>query len=184
MQSIQDIINGIIQVEGGYTNNPNDAGGPTNFGITLKTLQAYQPGATIDDVKNMQKSKAYSIYEDVYYTKSGISKITPLSFNIAAKILDISVNMGTGVGIKFLQQVLNAFNNNEQYYKDLVVDGGLGPVTLGALSTYLKVRGTLGEAVLLKAVNCLQGARYIELSQQYKNNETFVYGWIANRITL
>jgi hypothetical protein len=46
----------------------------------------------------------------------------------------------------------------------------------------LKKRGAPGEQVLLKAIEALQGARYIKLTEQRPANEAFLYGWLANRI--
>jgi hypothetical protein len=40
----------------------------------------------------------------------------------------------------------------------------------------------LGEAVLVKACDALQGARYLDLAEQRPANEAFLYGWLANRI--
>ena len=53
-----------------------------------------------------------------------------------------------------------------------------------ALRAFLGRRGDAGERVLLKALNCLQGARYIDLAQRRSANESFLYGWIANRVAL
>ena len=36
--TIDDRITALIQREGGFVNNPEDAGGPTKFGITLISL--------------------------------------------------------------------------------------------------------------------------------------------------
>ena len=55
---------------------------------------------------------------------------------------------------------------------------------LAALRAFLGRRGDAGERVLLKALNCLQGARYIDLAQRRSANESFLYGWIANRVAL
>ena len=39
--NITDTITVLIQREGGYTNNPNDKGGETNFGITVAVARAF-----------------------------------------------------------------------------------------------------------------------------------------------
>jgi len=53
---------------------------------------------------------------------------------------------------------------------------------LSALEAFLHARGASGEDVLLKAIEALQGARYVELAERRPANEAFLYGWLANRI--
>ena len=43
-------------------------------------------------------------------------------------------------------------------------------------------RGRGGEQVLLKAVEALQGERYLALAERRPANEAFLYGWLANRL--
>ena len=55
--------------------------------------------------------------------------------------------------------------------------------TLGALDAFLEVRGKAGgETVLLRAIEALQGERYLRLAERRPANEAFLYGWLANRI--
>jgi lysozyme family protein len=65
---------------------------------------------------------------------------------------------------------------------DLTPDGRIGAQTLAALDTFLKVRGSSGETVLLRALEALQGERYLRLAERRPANEAFLYGWLANRI--
>lgn len=67
-----DIIRRIIDHEGGYVNHPNDPGGCTNMGITLKTLQNYRRDNAVDctDVKNLTKEEAIQIYSDKYWNET------------------------------------------------------------------------------------------------------------------
>ena len=59
----------------------------------------------------------------------------------------------------------------------------MGNVTLNALDTFLKIRGrSSGETVLLRALEALQGERYLRLAERRPANEAFLYGWLANRI--
>ena len=68
-------------------------------------------------------------------------------------------------------------------YPDLVPDGRLGDASLAALDEFLSVRGKSGgETVLLRAMEALQGERYLRLAERRPANEAFLYGWLANRI--
>ena len=67
-------------------------------------------------------------------------------------------------------------------YADVVEDGDIGRKSLSALHSFYAKRGVTGAKVLLRAINCLQGAFYIEISQTRKANEDFTFGWFANRI--
>lgn len=178
---IKSIIDDIIKAEGGYSNNPNDSGGETMYGITKSVAVAN--GYTWA-MKDMPISLAENIYYNQYVSKPKFDMLLTLSESIAAEVIDTGVNMGTVVAGKFLQRCLNAFNNQGKAYADIAVDGKVGPATASALKSYLGLRGKQGEIVMLKALNCLQGARYIELAEANPKNESFAYGWIANRVSL
>jgi lysozyme family protein len=93
------------------------------------------------------------------------------------------VNMGPAVAVTFLQRALTALNRGGKDYPDLTPDGRIGPVTLAALDAFLATRGTSsGETVLLRALEALQGERYLRLAERRPANEAFLYGWLANRI--
>ncbi|EHR0972818.1 hypothetical protein KS967_004824, partial [Escherichia coli] len=109
-------------------------------------------------------------------------QVAALSPDIAAELCDTGVNMGPTVASKMLQRWLNVFNLRGKLYPDMDADGRIGPRTLNALRAYLKNRGRDGELVLLTALNCTQGDRYLELAEKREANESFVYGWMKERV--
>jgi lysozyme family protein len=174
-----DIFNGIITREGGYVNHPNDKGGPTCWGITEKTARShgYQ-----GDMRNLTKEQALAIYKADYWAGPRFDEVATISYPIATELCDTGVNMGPSVQAKWFQRWLNAFNNQQSLYPDLVADGQIGPRTINALKAYLSLRGGDGESVMLRALNCSQGQRYLELAEQRPKNESFIYGWIRERV--
>ncbi|MFV5078303.1 glycoside hydrolase family 108 protein [Klebsiella pneumoniae] len=175
-----EIFNAILGKEGGYVNNPDDKGGPTNWGITQAVARSH--GYT-GDMRNLTRQQALDILEADYWTGPRFDQISSLSPAIAFELCDAGVNMGPAVAAKFLQRVLNVMNNQGRLYADIVTDGQIGPRTIVALRSYLSVRGDTGITVMLKALNSLQGTRYIELSEQRAANEAFTFGWF-NRVAL
>jgi lysozyme family protein len=87
--------------------------------------------------------------------------------------------MGPAVAATFLQRALTALNRNGADYPDLVPDGRIRPRTLEALDAFLDVRGkSSGERVLLRALEALQGERYLRLAERRPANEPFsTAGW-------
>ena len=179
MSKLQQIIDELIEREGGYVDHANDKGGATKYGITEKVARLHGWDGSM---KHLPLSLAVQIYRDQYWSAPNFDRVAMISMPIANELLDTGVNMGVSVAGKFLQRGLNALNNQGEHYDDLIVDGLIGNTTLGALKDYLGGRPTSGTAVLLKVLNCLQGARYIELSEARERNESFIFGWFAHRI--
>ncbi len=69
-------------------------------------------------------------------------------------------------------------------YADLTPDGRVGPLTLARARRLPRDarRSAAGETVLLRALEALQGERYLRLAERRPANEAFLYGWLANRI--
>jgi lysozyme family protein len=65
-------ISKTLTYEGGYTNDPRDPGGATNWGITIFDARLYwKPDASPADVKAMPKAVAIDIYRQKYWAKLG-----------------------------------------------------------------------------------------------------------------
>jgi len=173
------IIDSILAVEKGYVDHPNDRGGPTNFGITLAVARAngYQ-----GDMRSMPESLARSIYAQRYIVEPKFDQVAALDLPVGHELIDTGVNMGPGVAATFLQRWLNGFNTDNRMGGDLFADGRIGPQSLAMLTAFLKWRGPLGAQTLLKALNCVQGARYLEIAENNKSQRAFLFGWASGRI--
>lgn len=99
--------------EKGYSNHPNDPGGETMYGITVRV--ARQHGYT-GEMRFLPKEKADEILESAYWLPI---RGDEFPFPIAFQLFDTCVNSGPSQAVKLLQRALNI--------KD---DGVIGPVTL------------------------------------------------------
>ena len=177
---IDGLIEALIEREGGYVDHPGDKGGPTNFGVTQAVARANgYPG----EMRSFPRADAASIYRRLYWLRPAFDAIAERSASLAAELFDTGVNMGPTVAATFLQRALTALNRAGRDYPDLTPDGRIGAGTLSALDAFLAVRGTSGgETVLMRALEVLQGERYLRLAERRPVNEAFLYGWLANRI--
>jgi len=109
----------VFKEEGGYTNDPNDPGGPTNFGITLADLKEWRnKDVTAEDVKNMSKAEAQEIYRSKYWNPM---QCGDLPNGIDLEVFDFGVNAGIRTAVKVLQTVIG-----------VTADGSVGPITIAA----------------------------------------------------
>lgn len=177
--SIDSLIADVIDREGGYANHPADRGGPTCWGITqaVARAQGYE-----GPMRDLPRAEAEAIYRRLYWMRPAFDRIARHSPTIAAELFDTGVNMGSGVAIGFLQRALNALNRNARDYPDIMVDRHIGPRTEAALAAFIKSRGPMADIVVLRALEALQGERYIALAERRPSQEAFLYGWLANRI--
>ena len=177
--SIDDLIDGLIEREGGYVDHAADRGGPTCFGITQAVARSL---GYAGPMAHLPRAEAESIYRRLYWQRPRFDAVARRSGRIAAELFDTGANMGPAVATTFLQRALTALNRSARDYPDLTPDGRVGAHTLAALDAFLKLRGPGGETVLLRALEALQGERYLRLAERRPANEAFLYGWLANRI--
>ena len=177
---VDQMIEAVIEREGGYVRDPDDRGGATCYGITEAVARAQGYAGSM---RQLPRTEATQIYRRLYWLRPRFDEIARRSRQVAAELFDTGVNMGPAVAVTFLQRALTALNRNAGDYPDLVPDGRLGDQTLAAFDAFLKLRGTSsGEVVLLRALEALQGERYLRLAERRPANEAFLYGWLANRI--
>jgi lysozyme family protein len=176
---VDRMVEALIEREGGYVNHPADKGGPTCFGITEAVARV---NGYLGAMRLLPRDDAAAIYKRLYWKRPRFDEVARRSRAVAAELFDTGVNMGPAVAATFLQRALTALNRNGEDYPDLTPDGRIGEQTLSALDAFIKVRGSSAETVLLRALEALQGERYLRLAERRPANEAFLYGWLANRI--
>lgn len=181
MEDFKKALIELLGIEGTYSNHPSDSGGKTMYGITLYLARKYNYHGAMESIP---MSLVETIYLREFWMPLMLSEIKDISPAIVSELFDTGVNQGSARAAEYLQLCLNALNRQQKDYKDIKVDGFVGDKTLNALRFFIKKRGAKGELVLLRALNCLQGAHYIKLSQSRKKDEDFVFGWLLNRIVI
>ena len=176
---VDELIEAVIEREGGYVDHPADRGGATRWGITEAVARRH---GWRGSMRAFPRGEAVAIYRRLYWYRPGLEAVAARAPRLAAEMFDTGVNMGPPVAIGFLQRALNALNRGATDHADLTIDGRIGPATLAAIDAFLAIRRAVGEGVLVKAVDALQGERYIALAERRPANEAFLYGWLAQRI--
>lgn len=136
MSTFQNAIGIILRHEGGYVNNPNDPGGVTNFGISLRFLSQHPDIGDFDhdgdvdaeDIKNLTPEQASTIYKNLWWDEFNYGNIN--SQQVATKTFDLSVNMGAKRAHMLLQTAVN-----NAFGLKLTVDGALGNASFSTLNS-------------------------------------------------
>lgn len=178
----ESIIRRCVSVEAGYVNNPADTGGETNHGITAATAAEYKAVLVAKfhwdgSMRNLTEEMAMWVYQIGWWDRLHCSELHAVHPFIADRMFDFGVNAGRGAAATNLQRILNVMNRMQQDYRDLKVDGVMGPGTVAALKSYVTKRGTTGVLNLIQLLIDLQGAHYVQVSEKRELNETFMTGW-------
>lgn len=176
--AIDALIDALIDREGGYVNHPADCGGPTRRGITDAVARAQ--GYT-GPMRDLPRAEAATICRRICWLRPAFDRIAARAAH-CGRTVRYRRHMGTAIATGVLKRARNALNRTARDYPDIMVDRAIGPRTLSALDGFPKARGKGGETVLLRAMQALQGERYIALAERRPSQEAFLYGWLANRI--
>ena len=146
-----DIIEKVLEHEGGYVDDPTDAGGETKYGISKR---AYPN----EDIKELTIERAKELYKRDYWDRY---RTADLPDRLRHIYVDMCINMGGGRAIKILQEACNSKNASK-----IDVDGGIGPATIKAASNV--------EPFRLRAYRVMF---YAELVMKKPEQERFWVGW-------
>lgn len=144
--------------EGGFTNDPADAGGATNWGITIHDYSRWLGySASVREVREMRLEVAKQIYEDFYWKP--LSLFAVRHNGIATAIFDQAVNRGLGYA-RTLQRLLR-----------VEADGHVGPKTIDEINK-------TNPADIIRAIKTEAEEFYRGLAARKPSQQRFLKGWL------
>jgi len=172
MADFMDAVGETLEREGGseFVNHPDDPGGATRWGISLRTAQEHGDlfdrdnggDVEVDDIRELSRDRAIEYYRQVW-NRLDVGAIE--SQVIAAKVFDLCVNMGDRRGVKCLQNALRAIS------MPTTVDGLIGPETLERVNGAPKM-------ALLAAIRSEAAGYYRTLVAHDDKFQSFIDGWM------
>lgn len=156
--SFDQALQFVLKEEGGYSNNPRDRGGPTNYGITQSTYNAYR----YRSVQKITPEEVKDIYLKGYWEDACCDKLDELGYpKLAEAVMDTAVNCGSGSARLMLQRALF-----------VRTDGVIGPVTLGAVKLH-------NEQQLVEAFLEQRERRYRDIVNLHPDQVEFLPIWLG-----
>ncbi|MEM7195357.1 MAG: glycosyl hydrolase 108 family protein [Pseudomonadota bacterium] len=184
MADFETAFEHLIQVEGGYVDDPQDSGGETYKGVARRHHPGWNGWQDIDAAKDSDdfpdnldsisrlQQRVKQFYKSQYWDRIAGDRIPDQT--IAEEVFDTGVNMGMRRAARFLQESINLLDRNQT--PGLVVDGDIGTKTLRALKSSIAADRSNRWVVLF--LNLFQGQRYIEVLKLNPVNEKFARGWL------
>lgn len=161
----------VRQNEGGFVDDPSDAGGATKWGVSLRYLRANghlkfdmddDGDLDVDDIFNLTETAAEEVYKDIW-THLGAWRIKQQP--VATKVFDMAVNMGSKQAVRCLQRALRSNSYS------VVEDGILGPRTAALVN--------LCGPGLLAALRSEAACVYRQIVISKPQNLKFYDGWLS-----
>lgn len=180
-----DVFRIVLDFEGGYSNDPADRGGETNYGITASTLESAKTKGWVPSnvtIKNLKLDHAKTIYKKGYWD---VVKADSLPHPLDLIVFDMAVNHGPNTAVKLLQESLNSILKSGP---SLVVDGIIGPKTLTAVKDVVSMDHNMwlqpNSLVRYLCIDVLMNRVefYTSIITNNKSQERFFKGWIVNRV--
>jgi lysozyme family protein len=169
------ILTGVLSIEGGFVDHPDDPGGATNHGITEQVARdnGYQ-----GHMRELPKEFAEEVYLREYVERPNFHRVIAMSPAVGEKLVDAGVNAGPGRAARWFQQALNHLGRAGADYPAVAVDGQIGPQSVAAYQALERKRGRVKACELvIKLVDAQQGSHYMSLAKPM-----FIVGWADHRL--
>ena len=159
---IRDIIARLIRREGGYVDHPLDKGGPTKYGITIRTLSAWRGvDVTPLDVSMLEEDEAEQIYYQLFWLKLNLEHLGR-DWWLKEFLFDWCVTSGLKTPIRQIQKLVNVKR-----------DGILGPVTGNAIDHWKALTGDRADGRIVD----MRIIWYLSLVKRRPSDIIFIQGW-------
>lgn len=187
----------LLDIEGGFVDDPADRGGATKYGISLRFLKA--EGAFDDDgdgvadfdldmdgdidgrdIRKLTRGDAIFLYLKKFWLPIGADQ---LPRPLGEAVFDQAVNGGAAAAKKLLQRAINQCLMEAQRVgasppARLAIDGALGADTRAAVDWVLRYPGK-GMPALIEAYRDAVRERYRAIVRRYPSQQRFLRGWLA-----
>lgn len=121
--TVAQLTDNLLGAEGGFTNQPGDPGGPTNWGITLAEWERYLGyPLSAADVEATTRDQARGYYA-WWLGQHGLLQLTNEAVQVF--MVNFALNSGVDRAVRGLQDAAGVQQ-----------DGHLGPITLAAANGY------------------------------------------------
>lgn len=175
MSDFEGAVNYVLRNEGGFNKTADDAGGTTNYGISLRFLREIPPErlkkyAIYEDVSDttietLTMEQAKLIYQGEFWYHAPFDKIVNQAH--CNYIFDMAVNMGIGHAIKCVQRACWAVMKRWDLLPD---DGVMGAKTLSAIQQ--------SGFLIMPALRAERAAYYRAIIEQTPSQKKFLSGWL------
>lgn len=161
--------------EGGWSDDPNDRGGKTKYGITEKTWLAHHAGHPPCRIDQITPVDAQDIFFEDYWCKSGCNRLEATSAPQALlnALFDAAVHHGPRTAAKMLQEAFNLVCYN---WALLVVDGDIGPRSINSIDSFC--RKVEYGAALCGAMAYVRGKKFAEIQERDKSQREYIGWWV------
>ncbi len=155
-ERFEHAVSFVLAHEGGYSDDADDDGGETKFGISKRSYPDI-------DINALTVEQAKAIYKRDFWEPQLYKDIKDV--NLATKVFDLAVNMGSSWAHRLVQRALRATG------QDILEDGILGPMTLSAIN-----KADLTD--LLAALKSEAAGYYRTLAATKPKRAKFLKGWL------
>ena len=131
MSLFETAVSRVLEDEGGYSDSPNDPGGTTNYGISIRfagsiDLDIDGDGQTTNaDIIALTPERAREVFKQYFWNEN---KCGEMPAGVGYALFDGAVNQGS-IAVKYLQRASGAY-----------ADGLVGLQTLGAVRSADKAK--------------------------------------------
>ena len=166
----------VLENEGGLVDNPNDRGGITNYGVSLRFAEGTGDMELFDvdhdgdidreDIKKLSIEDATEGFKKYFWDKFDLDNES--SDAVSLCIFDVAVNHGNKNAANMIQKALVEMGYN------IAIDGKVGPRTLAALHS-------ANEEKFIERLLDVRSRFYDRIVERNPSQIVFLKGW-KNRI--
>ena len=142
----EEILRRVLDIEGGYSTDPDDVGGETICGIARKFWPEWEGWKYVDEIKSeggIPQAERFIPAAEKFYRRRFWDPIRGddlINHDVAYEMFDTGVNLGSHAARTYLQEALNLLNRDGKSWNEILEDGRLGPRSLGTLQKALAQR--------------------------------------------
>jgi len=190
------VVEHVLGIEGGHSNDPVDRGGETKFGISLRFLKVeglidldrngfadfdLDFDGDIDgaDIRALTPDQAISLYRRCFWERHAYGQLLR---PIDGAMFDQAVNGGAAAAGKILQRALNRVTGEVRLNaRPLVLDGVVGDITRQRLRDVARIGGM---SPVIEALRDFAEARYRAIVAADPSQKKYLKGWVRRARSL